>query len=107
MKGDKGGVFSKTPGWKSLFLLKIKIKQSSGFPSKELNAVFKHINEKNISAYPRNKKKWIDKRFKIFFAHSKEIRAKWDVVKLVRFLPNTVGGGSLGDSTTTANKIFI
>ena len=56
---------------------------------------------------PEIKKKWIDKRFKNFFAHSKEIRAKWDVVKLVRFLPNTVGGGSLGDSTTTANKIFI
>ena len=56
---------------------------------------------------PEVKKNWIDKRLKICFAHWKEIRAKWGVVKQVRFLPNTVGGGSLGDSTTTANKIFI
>ena len=54
MEGDEGGIFSKTP--KSLFSLKIKIKQSSGCPNKECNAIFMHINQ-NIRAYPRSKKK--------------------------------------------------
>ena len=35
MKGDEGGIFSKAPDWKTLFLLKIKIKQNSGCPKKE------------------------------------------------------------------------
>ena len=37
MEGDKGGNFSKAP--KSLFLLKIKIKQNSGYPNKVYNAI--------------------------------------------------------------------
>ena len=47
MEGDEGGIFSKTPECKSLFSLKIKIKQSS---------IFMRINE-NIEAYPRSEKK--------------------------------------------------
>ena len=35
MKGDEGGIFSKAPGQKPLLLLKIKIKQNTGCPSKE------------------------------------------------------------------------
>ena len=37
------------------FLLKMKIKQNSGCPNNEYNAVFKHIHQ-NIGAYPRSKK---------------------------------------------------
>ena len=44
MKGDGGSIFGKTSDWKSLFLLQIKMKQSSGCPSKEFNAIFKYIN---------------------------------------------------------------
>ena len=54
MKGDEGGI-RKTPDRKSLFLLKMKIKQTSGCPSKEFNAIFKYINPKNTSAYSRSK----------------------------------------------------
>ena len=49
MEGDEGGIFSKTPEEKSLFSLKIKIKQNSGCPNKEYNAIFMHINQ-NIRA---------------------------------------------------------
>ena len=35
MKGDEGGIFSKAPDWKTLFLPKIKIKQNTGCPNKE------------------------------------------------------------------------
>ena len=56
MEGDEGGIFSKTPEWKSLFSLKIKIKQSPGCPNKEYNAIFLYINQ-NIRAYPRSGKK--------------------------------------------------
>ena len=35
MKGDEGGIFSKAPDWKTLFLLKIKIKQNPGCSNKE------------------------------------------------------------------------
>ena len=38
-----------------MFLLNIKIKQNLGCPSKEYNAIFKHIHQ-NIRAYPRSKK---------------------------------------------------
>ena len=34
MEGDEGGMFSKAPDWKPLFLLKIKIKQNPGCPNK-------------------------------------------------------------------------
>ena len=93
MKGDEGGIVSKTSDWISLFLLKIKIQHSSGCPSKEFNVIFMYINEKNISAYPRRKKIWIDWRFKNFLAYWKKLRVKRGVVKQVRFVPNTVGGG--------------
>ena len=35
MKGDEGDIFSKAPEWKTLFLLKMKIKQNLGCPNKE------------------------------------------------------------------------
>ena len=35
MKRDEGGIFSKAPDWKTLFLLKMKIKQNPGCPNKE------------------------------------------------------------------------
>ena len=35
MKRDEGGIFSKAPDWKTLFLLKIKIKQNPGCQNKE------------------------------------------------------------------------
>ena len=38
------------------------------------------------------KKNWIDRRFKIFFAYWKEIRAKQGADKQVKFVPNIVGG---------------
>ena len=57
MKGVEGGIFSKAPYWKYLFLLKIKIKQSPGCPTKEYYAlIFKQIRQ-NIRAYPRSKTK--------------------------------------------------
>ena len=37
MEGDKGANFSKAP--ESLFLLKIKIEQNSGYPNKVYNAI--------------------------------------------------------------------
>ena len=43
MKGNEGDIFSNAVHWKSLFRLKIKIKQNPGCPNKEYNAVFKHI----------------------------------------------------------------
>ena len=66
MEGDVGGIFSEAPDWKSLFLLKIKIKQNSGCPNKEYNAILQYIqyneydqlrwNIMNIRAYLRSKK---------------------------------------------------
>ena len=56
MEGDVGGIFSEAPDWKSLFLLKIKIKQNSGCPNKEYNSIFEHINH-ITRAYPRSQKK--------------------------------------------------
>ena len=40
LEGDEGGIFSKTQGWKPLFLLKIKIKQNPG-----LSDSFVHIHQ--------------------------------------------------------------
>ena len=59
MEGYKGGILSKALAWKSLFLLKIKIKQNTVSPNKEYNAIFKPIPQ-NIRAYPRSKKICID-----------------------------------------------
>ena len=42
MEGDEGGNFCKAPDKKSMFLLKIKIKQNSDCPNEEYNGVFKH-----------------------------------------------------------------
>ena len=72
MEEDEGGIFSKTPGWKSLFSLNIKIKQSSGCPNKEYNAIFMYINQ-NIRAYPRSEKKFeLIKDSQNIFAYWKE-----------------------------------
>ena len=60
MEGDEGSIFSKPPECKSLFSLKIKIKQSSGCPNKEYNAIFMHMKmqcNENIKAYSRSEKK--------------------------------------------------
>ena len=35
MKGDEGGIFSKAPDWKTLFLLKMNIKQNTCCPNKD------------------------------------------------------------------------
>ena len=35
MKGNEGGIFSKAPEWRTLFLLKMKIKQNPDCPNKE------------------------------------------------------------------------
>ena len=45
MKVDEGGIFSEAPDWKTLFLLKIKIKQNPGCPIKNENVVFKHFHQ--------------------------------------------------------------
>ena len=45
MKGDKRGIFSKAPDWKTLFLIKIKIKQNPGCANKNKNVVFKHFRQ--------------------------------------------------------------
>ena len=92
VKGDEGDIFSKTPDWKLLLFLKIKIKQSLDCPSKQFNAIFKYINKKNISAYPRSKKNLNWSKIQNFLAYCKEIRTKRGVVKQIRFIPNTVGG---------------
>ena len=69
MEGDEGGIFSKAPDWKSL-LLKIKIKQKSGCPNKEYNAIFKHIIHQDIRASPRSKtKSWSINDWENFFAY--------------------------------------
>ena len=54
MEKNEGGIFSKAPDPKSLFLVKIKIKQNSDFPNKEYNAIFMHIHQ-NTRTYPRSK----------------------------------------------------
>ena len=91
MKGNEGGIFIKAPNWMSLFLLKIKIKQNPGYPDKEYNVIFKHIHQNN-RVYYRNKKifmdQWLWKCYYLF----RRVRAKWDVCKQVRFVPNTFGG---------------
>ena len=40
MKGDVGGIFSNAADWKTLFLLKIKIKQNPAAQIKNENVVF-------------------------------------------------------------------
>ena len=56
MEGYEGGIFSKAPSWKPLFLLRIKFKENAASPNKEYNAIFKHIHQ-NIRAYLRCKEK--------------------------------------------------
>ena len=105
IEGDEGGIFSKTPDWKSLFLLKIKIKLSLGCPNKEHNAIFKHINQ-NIRAYPRSKKKSeLIKDSENIFAYWKESeQSKALENKFVLFQVQLRG---LGGSTIPVNKIVI
>ena len=56
MEGDGGGISSEASNWKSLFLLKIKVKQSSSCPNKEHDSIFRRVHQK-IRTYPRSKKK--------------------------------------------------
>ena len=103
MEGDEGGIFSKTP--KSLFSLKIKIKQSSGCPNKECNAIFMHINQ-NIRAYPRSKKKIeLIKDSQNIFAYWKESQQSEALANKLGLFQIQLGG--LGGSATPANKIVI
>ena len=44
MEGDKGDIFIKAPDWKSLLLLKVKVKQNLVCPNKEYNTVFTGIS---------------------------------------------------------------
>ena len=44
MKGDKGGIFSKAPDSKPLFMPKMKIKWNAGCPNQEYNGIFEHID---------------------------------------------------------------
>ena len=55
MEGGEGGIFSKDPDRKPLFLLNEKIKQNSVFPNKKYNAIVDHIHQ-NIKTHPRSKK---------------------------------------------------
>ena len=55
VEGDEGGIFSKAPDSKPLFLLKIKIKQNPGCPNKEFDEIFEHIHQ-NVRTYPRSRK---------------------------------------------------
>ena len=66
MEGDEAGIFCGAPDWKSLFLLKIKIKQNPSCQIKEYNAIFKHIHQ-NIMAYHISKKICIDQRFEKYY----------------------------------------
>ena len=84
MEVNEGGIFSKTLDWKSLFLLKIKIKQSSGCPNSEYNAIFKHVNQ-NIRAYPRSKRK------SELIKDSENIFAYWKESKKSEMLANKLG----------------
>ena len=43
-KGDEGNIFSKAPGWRTLFLLKIKIKQNPGCQNKEWKCSLQKIS---------------------------------------------------------------
>ena len=40
MQGDEAGIFSKATDWKTLFLVKIKIKKNLGCLNKEYNVIF-------------------------------------------------------------------
>ena len=75
MEGDEGGIFSKPPDWKPLFLLKVIIEQNPRYPNKGYNVIFIQIHQ-TITAYPRVKRN----------------RAKRGVGKQVLCVPNTVGG---------------
>ena len=50
MKGAEGGIISKAPDWKTLFLLKIKSKKTQAAQIKNRNVVFKHFYQ-NIGTY--------------------------------------------------------
>ena len=107
MKRDEGAIFSKTLDWKSLFLLKIKIKQNSGCPSsKEFNAIFRYINQKNVSVYHRSKKKseLIEDSKNFLYIGKKSEQSEALLNKLGLF---QIHLGGLGESTTAANKIVI
>ena len=49
MKGDKGGIFSKAPDWKTLFLL-IKIKENPDCPNKQWKCSLQHFHQ-NMRGY--------------------------------------------------------
>ena len=101
MEGDEGGMFSKSPDWKPLFLLKTKIKQNPGCPNKEYNAIFKHIHENSRTCY-RSKKicsnQWLGKYFVLGRTWGKQ-----GIGEQVLFVPNTVG--CLG-GVTAIGKIY-
>ena len=89
-----------------MFLLKVKIKQSSGCPNKEHNAIFMHINQ-NSRAYPRNEKKKVDliKDSQNIFTYWKESEQSEGLAHKLGLFQIQLRG--LGGSTTPANKIVI
>ena len=104
MEGKEVGIVSKSPDWIPLFLLKVKIKQSSDWPNKEYNAVLEHIHQ-NIMVYPRSKKICIDQWLWKYYCLFRRIQAKPGVSKQVCFSLNTFRG--FWGSVSTQKKLAI
>ena len=81
MEGDEGGISSEASNWKSLFL------QSPRCPSKEYDAIFRHIHQK-IRVYPRSKKK---KKKSALISGWENIIAYWKEYKQSKALVNKLG----------------
>ena len=92
MEREEGDIFSKG-NRKSLFLLKIKIKQKPSCPNKEYNAIFKNIHQ-NIRASLKSNQICIDQWLVKYYCILGKVWAKRGVDEQVRFAPNAVG--SLG-----------
>ena len=98
MEGNEVGIFVKAPDWMPLLLLKIKIKQNPGYPSKEYNVILKHINQ-NIRAYRRSKKSALINDYENIIAYS-----KWGVCDANKCGLFQIYLGGLGISAT---KIWL
>ena len=91
MEGDKGGIFCKAPGWRSLFLLKIKMEQTSGCQIRNImqsSSTFVRI----LGPIPEVKKICIDQWLGKYYWILGRIWAKRGVCEQVKVVPNTVGG---------------
>ena len=73
-----------------LRIFRLKIKQNSSCLNKEDNPIFKHIHQ-NIRVCPRSKKRsGLINNLEKYYCILGRIRAKRDVGKPIRFIPNTV-----------------